>query len=82
VESTRVDLRGLSGDEAIMKIERFIDSMRLHRIHSITIVHGKGTGSLRQRTAEFLQQHRYIKSFRLGEWGEGGAGVTVVELES
>jgi len=56
--------------------------MRLHRIHSITIVHGKGTGSLRQRTAEFLQQHRYIKSFRLGEWGEGGAGVTVVELES
>ena len=81
VESTRVDLRGLSGDEAIMKIERFIDTMRFHRIHSVTIVHGKGTGSLRQRTAEFLQQHRYIKSFRLGEWGEGGAGVTVVELE-
>jgi DNA mismatch repair protein MutS2 len=81
VESTRVDLRGLSGDEAIMKIERFIDTMRFNRIHSVTIVHGKGTGSLRQRTAEFLQQHRYIKSFRLGEWGEGGAGVTVVELE-
>ena len=81
VESTRVDLRGLSGDEAIMKIERFIDTMRFHRIHSVTIVHGKGTGSLRQRTAEFLQQHCYIKSFRLGEWGEGGAGVTVVELE-
>jgi len=81
VESTRVDLRGLSGDEAIMKIERFIDTMRLHRIYSVTIVHGKGTGSLRQRTAEFLQQHRYVKSFRLGEWGEGGAGVTVVELE-
>ena len=81
VASTRVDLRGLGGDEAIMKIERFIDAMRLNRIHSATIVHGKGTGSLRQRTTEFLQQHRYIKSFRLGEWGEGGAGVTVVELE-
>ncbi|MCX6178122.1 MAG: Smr/MutS family protein, partial [Chlorobiales bacterium] len=79
--STRVDLRGLSGDESIMKIERFIDTMRLNRIYSITIVHGKGTGSLRQRTAEFLQQHRFVKSFRLGEWGEGGAGVTVVELE-
>jgi DNA mismatch repair protein MutS2 len=79
--STRVDLRGLSGDESIMKIERFIDTMRLNRIYSITIVHGKGTGSLRQRTAEFLQQHRSVKSFRLGEWGEGGAGVTVVELE-
>ena len=81
VESTRVDLRGLSGDEAIMKIERFIDTMRFNRIYTATIVHGKGTGSLRQRTTEFLQQHRYIKSFRLGEWGEGGAGVTVVELE-
>ena len=55
--------------------------MRFNRIHTATIVHGKGTGSLRQRTTEFLQQHRSIKSFRLGEWGEGGAGVTVVELE-
>ncbi len=80
IESTRLDLRGLSGDEAIMKIERFIDTMRLNRISSGMIVHGKGTGSLRQRTAEFLQQHGAVKSFRLGEWGEGGAGVTVVEL--
>ena len=81
VESTKLDLRGLSGDEAIMKIDRFIDTMRLNRIHSAMILHGKGTGSLRQRTAEFLQQHKAVKSFRLGEWGEGGAGVTVVELE-
>lgn len=80
-ESTRLDLRGFSGDEAIMKIERFLDSMRVHRIHSATIVHGKGTGALRQRTAELLQQHRHVKSFRLGEWGEGGTGVTVVELD-
>jgi DNA mismatch repair protein MutS2 len=81
IESTRLDLRGLSGDEAIMKIDRFIDAMRLNRIHSATIVHGKGTGSLRQKTAELLQKHRYVKSFRLGEWGEGGTGVTIVELE-
>jgi DNA mismatch repair protein MutS2 len=81
VESTKLDLRGLSGDEAIMKIDRFIDAMRLNRIHSAMILHGKGTGSLRQRTAEFLQQHSAVKSFRLGEWGEGGAGVTVVEIE-
>jgi DNA mismatch repair protein MutS2 len=81
VESTKLDLRGLGGDEAIMKIDRFIDAMRLNRIHSAMILHGKGTGSLRQRTAEFLQQHKAVKSFRLGEWGEGGAGVTVVELE-
>jgi len=81
VASTKLDLRGLSGDEAIMKLDRFIDTMRLHRIHAAMILHGKGTGSLRQRTAEFLQQHNAVKSFRLGEWGEGGAGVTVVELE-
>ncbi len=81
VESTTVDLRGLSGDEAIMKIDRFLDTMLLNRMHSAMILHGKGTGSLRQRTAEFLQQHKAVKSFRLGEWGEGGAGVTVVELE-
>ena len=80
-ESTRLDLRGLSGDEAIMKIERFLDAMRVHRIHSATIVHGKGTGALRLRTAELLQQHLHVKSFRLGEWGEGGTGVTVVELD-
>ncbi|ABL64723.1 endonuclease MutS2 [Chlorobium phaeobacteroides] len=82
VDSTKLDLRGLSGDEAIMKIDRFIDTMRLNRIHSAMILHGKGTGSLRQRTAEFLQQHGSVKSFRLGEWGEGGAGVTIVEIES
>ncbi len=80
-ESTRLDLRGLSGDEAIMKIDRFIDAMRMHRIHSATIIHGKGTGALRQRAAELLQQHRHVRSFRLGEWGEGGAGVTVIELD-
>ena len=81
VESTTVDLRGLTGDEAIRKIDRFLDTMLVNRMHSATILHGKGTGSLRQRTAEFLQQHKGVKSFRLGEWGEGGAGVTVVELE-
>ena len=81
VESTKLDLRGLSGDEAIMKIDRFLDTMLLNRMYSAMILHGKGTGSLRQRTAEFLQQHKAVKSFRVGEWGEGGAGVTFVELE-
>ncbi len=80
-ESTRLDLRGLAGDEAIMKIDRFIDSMRLNGIRSGIIVHGKGSGALRQRTADFLQQHPSVKNFRLGEWDEGGSGVTVVELK-
>ena len=81
IESTKIDVRGLTADEATLKIERFLDTMRLNRIYAATILHGKGTGSLRKRTAECLQQHPAVKSFRLGEWGEGGDGVTFVELE-
>ncbi len=81
IESTKLDVRGLTADEATLKIERFLDTMRLNRIYAAMILHGKGTGSLRKRTAECLQQHPAVKSFRLGEWGEGGDGVTFVELE-
>ena len=81
IESTKLDVRGLTADEATLKIERFLDTMRLNRIHAAMILHGKGTGSLRKRTAECLQQHTAVKGFRLGEWGEGGDGVTFVELE-
>ncbi|NTW94421.1 MAG: endonuclease MutS2 [Chlorobiaceae bacterium] len=81
VESTTLDLRGMTGDEAIAAVERFLDLMSMNRIRTATIIHGKGTGSLRRRTAECLQQHKGVERFRLGEWGEGGAGVTVVELK-
>lgn len=80
LDSTRLDLRGMSGDEAIAEVERFIDRMRLQRIGKATIIHGKGTGALRLRVTAFLKEHPSVKGFRLGEWGEGGAGVTVVEL--
>jgi len=79
--STTLDLRGMTGEEAIPAVERFLDSMSMNHIRKATIIHGKGTGSLRRRTAELLQQHKAVRSFRLGEWGEGGAGVTVVELK-
>lgn len=81
VESTTLDLRGMTGDEAIAALERFLDRMSMNRIRTATIIHGKGTGALRRRTTECLQQHRAVERFRLGEWGEGGAGVTVVELK-
>jgi len=81
IESTRLDLRGLFGDEAMAEIARFIDSLVVHRIAAGTIVHGKGSGALRQRTAEFLKEHRHVRSFRLGDWSEGGAGVTIVEIQ-
>jgi len=80
LESTRLDLRGLTGDEAIAEIGRFIDALAMHRMSSATIVHGKGSGALRLRTAEYLKEHPRVKSFRLGSLQEGGAGVTVVEI--
>uniref|UniRef100_Q3ASQ5 Endonuclease MutS2 n=1 Tax=Chlorobium chlorochromatii (strain CaD3) TaxID=340177 RepID=Q3ASQ5_CHLCH len=80
VSSTQLDVRGMSGNEAVPHIERFLDTLRLHRIHFATILHGKGTGSLRKRTAECLKLHTAVKSFRLGGLGEGGDGVTIVEL--
>ncbi|NTU92583.1 MAG: endonuclease MutS2 [Chlorobiaceae bacterium] len=79
-ESTRLDLRGLTGQEAIEEIGRFIDALAMHRMQTGTIIHGKGSGALRQKTAAFLKEHRRVRSFRLGDWSEGGAGVTVVEL--
>lgn len=82
VDSTSLDLRGMTGDEAIAAVERFLDRMSLNRIRQVTIIHGKGTGSLRRRTADCLQRHKAVERFRLGEWGEGGTGVTVVELKS
>ena len=80
LESTRLDLRGLLGDEAVQEVERFIDKLRLNRVPSATIIHGKGTGALRQKVAHCLKQHPAVKSFRLGDWPEGGAGVTIIEL--
>ncbi|MCG8375102.1 MAG: Smr/MutS family protein [Chlorobiales bacterium] len=80
LESTMLDLRGLLGDEAVQEVERFIDKLRLNRVTSATIIHGKGTGALRQKVAHCLKQHPAVKSFRLGDWPEGGAGVTIIEL--
>jgi DNA mismatch repair protein MutS2 len=76
-----IDLRGLLGDEAIAQVERFLDDAVVAGLHRVDIIHGKGTGALRKRISEFLKTYPHIKAFRLGEWNEGGSGVTVVEFE-
>jgi DNA mismatch repair protein MutS2 len=76
-----IDLRGMYGDEALEAVAKAIDSGLLRGVHRIDIIHGKGTGSLRKKVTEFLKGNKYIKSFRLGEWNEGGIGVTVIELQ-
>jgi len=76
-----VDLRGLYADEAINIVDKAIDEAILHGLHRLDIIHGKGTGALRKKITEYLKTNPSVKSFRLGEWNEGGMGVTVVEIE-
>ncbi len=75
-----IDLRGLYGDEAIAQVEKLLDDAILAGLSRVDIIHGKGSGALRKRVAEYLKNNPHIKSFRLGEWNEGGGGVTVVQL--
>jgi len=75
-----IDLRGMYGDEAIGAVEKFFDEAILSGLTRVNLIHGKGTGALRRKIDEYLKKNPSIKSFRLGEWNEGGSGVTVVEL--
>lgn len=79
--SLELDIRGMLTDEGIMEVDRFIDNCLMGGIEQITIIHGKGTGALRAAVHQFLKQHKNVKSYRLGTYGEGEAGVTVAELK-
>jgi DNA mismatch repair protein MutS2 len=76
-----IHLRGMTVEEAKEALDRFIDSAIVSGMHQIYVVHGKGTGTLRKALSEFLKQHSAVDSFRLGNWNEGGAGVTIVVLK-
>ena len=78
---TELDLRGQTIEEAIMNVDRFIDSAVLTGIEQLTIIHGKGTGALRTAVQQHLKHHPSVKSYRLGVFGEGEAGVTIAELK-
>lgn len=78
---SELDLRGANLEEAIMETDRFIDEAFLGNLGQISIIHGKGTGVLRTGIQEYLRKHKHVKSYRLGNYNEGGAGVTVAELE-
>lgn len=78
--STEIDLRGMVVDEAIEMVEKYLDDAYLAGLPKAYIIHGKGTGALRTAITKLLSKHRYVKSHRLGEYGEGGTGITVVEL--
>ena len=77
--STQIDLRGQTLEEAVLNTEKFLDDCYLAGISPVTIIHGKGTGGLRQGIHEMLKKHRYVKTFRLGTFGEGEDGITIAE---
>jgi DNA mismatch repair protein MutS2 len=76
-----LDLRGMMTDEAESVLDRFLDDAMMAKLETVTIIHGKGTGALRAAVQQRLKTCKYVKSFRLGRYGEGENGVTVVELK-
>jgi DNA mismatch repair protein MutS2 len=76
-----LDLRGERYEDALLKVEKYIDDALLANYPRVSIIHGKGTGALRQGVQEYLRNHRQVKKIRFGEAGEGGSGVTVVEFK-
>ena len=77
---SEIDIRGLTTDEALIELDKYIDEAVLAGIGTITIIHGKGTGVLRKNVQAHLRNHRNIKSFRVGLFGEGENGVTIAEI--
>ena len=79
--STEINLLGKTVDEALSELDKYLDDAYLAHLPSVRIVHGKGTGALRSAVQNYLKKNRVIKSFRLGELGEGDAGVTIAEFK-
>ena len=79
--ATEINLLGKTVDEAIAELDKYLDDASLAHLTSVRIVHGKGTGALRQGVHQYLKRQKHVKSFRLGAFGEGDAGVTIAELK-
>ncbi len=77
-----IDLRGMTADEAIPVMEKYLDSAYTAKLETVTVIHGKGTGALRSAVHQALRNNREVKSFRLGRYGEGETGVTIVEIRN
>ena len=79
---SEIDLRGMTSDEAIPMMEKYLDTAYTAKLETVTVIHGKGTGALRAAVHQALRGNREVKSFRLGRYGEGETGVTIVDFRS
>ena len=79
--STEINLLGKTVDEALSELDKYLDDAYLAHLPSVRIVHGKGTGALRKAVQDYLRRCKYVKTYRLGEYGEGDAGVTIAEFK-
>ncbi|MEG2018673.1 MAG: Smr/MutS family protein, partial [Clostridium sp.] len=79
--ATSVDLRGMDAEEAIYTVDKYLDEVYLGGLNEVTIIHGKGTGVLKNAITDLLRRHPHVKGSRLGNYGEGGTGVTVVQIK-
>lgn len=79
--SPEIDLRGMTGEEAWYAVDKYIDEAQIYNINSVRLIHGKGTGALKNALWQFLQSDKRIASYRLGRYGEGDGGVTIIELK-
>ena len=75
-----VHLRQLTVDEALLKFDKYLDDAFMAGLYQVRVVHGKGTGTLRRIVRQQLAKHPLVRSYRPGDYGEGGDGVTIVEL--
>ena len=79
--ASELDLRGMMSDEGVAVLERYIDNAVMAKLEKVTVIHGKGTGALRAAVQQSLKLNKCVKSYRLGRFGEGENGVTIVELK-
>ncbi|MDY3249270.1 MAG: endonuclease MutS2 [Candidatus Choladocola sp.] len=79
--SAEINLIGKTTDEAIAELDKYLDDAYLAHLSPVRVVHGKGSGALRKAVHEYLRRQKHVKSYRLGEFGEGDAGVTIVEFK-
>ena len=78
--SSEVRLRQLTVDEALIKLDKYLNNAFMAGLSQVKVIHGKGTGTVRKAARGYLAQHPLVKSYRPGAYGEGGDGVTIVEL--